>query len=456
MSKLLASVGLAAIVAGGMAAAQQRRRLPADCRQEIMAICQMGGGMRECVRGALPKLSQGCRAAISERGNSEAPPGSRELAYGPDPKQRLDLLRPVRNSLVPVIVHIHGGGWSIGDKRSAEGAKPEHFAEQGMAFASVNYRLVPASTVEEQAADIANAIAYLRTSGRNMGLDPDRIVLMGHSAGAHLAALVATDPRYLKAAGVPMSAVKGVVLLDGAGYDVARQMARPRNPVAGMYDAAFGRDPARQRALSPTFHAAAPNVAHWLILPVASRGDSTAQSEQLAAALTGAGADARVVPVPNSTHGKLNQQLGRAGDFATVEVDRFLQSVVGYHDAVELPVNAPPLPYPDVRACGIVGSNRWHATAAGLGNNQYRLTISGEVVTKPSTSLRLKLSPEVDASNPPQRGISLLASMPTGPSVDMAVGKTVSGQWTINGPIGTVRVGCGVKVIATIDATMIR
>ena len=86
----------------------------------------------------------------------------------------------------------------------------------------------------------------------------------------------------------------------------------------------FGKDPARQRALSPTLHAAAPNVARWLILPIEKRTDSGPQSQQLAAALTKAGARARVVPVPDKSHRALNMGLGEAGDFATGEVDRFL------------------------------------------------------------------------------------------------------------------------------------
>ena len=331
MGKLIASAGVAAIVMASMAVAQQRERLPAECRQEVMALCQssMGGGMRACVRSILPKLSDVCRKAIGERGSSAPPtPGTRELVYGPDPKQRLDLLvpthLPANAARAPLLLFVHGGGWSIGDKRTGAGVKAAHFTASGWAFASANYRLVPQASVEQQAADIASAIAWARTNAVANGLDPDTIVLMGHSAGAHLVALVGTDPRYLAAAEVPIAAVKGVILLDGAGYDIAGQMARPGNAVAGMYDAAFGKDVARQKALSPTLHAAAPNVARWLILPIDRRDDSKAQSEGLAAALRPAGASAIVVPVPGESHSSLNKGLGEAGDFATGEVDKFL------------------------------------------------------------------------------------------------------------------------------------
>lgn len=263
--------------------------------------------------------------AAAQRGGSPAVEGAIEASYGPDPNQRFDYYAPAGDMRPPLVLFIHGGGWSRGDKRHATGAKAAHFTAKGYAFASLNYRLVPQVTVEQQAADVAAAIALLRGSAMRSNHDGERIVLMGHSAGAHLAALVATDPSYLAAAGVPLSSIKGVILLDGAGYDIPAQMGGRRNLVSGMYDAAFGTDPARQRALSPTHHAAAPNAANWLILPIERRADSIAQSRALAAALNKAGARATVAPVPGESHGSLNKGLGEAGDFATSKIDAFLE-----------------------------------------------------------------------------------------------------------------------------------
>ena len=224
---LVGAAVLAAVtlVAGGSALAQ-RQRLPAECRKEIVQLCRGAqGGFRQCIMTALPNLSDPCRKAISERAAASSPPapGTREFAYGADPKQRLDLVKPAGGAKAPVLLFVHGGGWSIGDKAHAAGGKARWANSNGWAFASANYRLVPQATVESQAADVASAIAWLRANAASQGLDPDRIVLMGHSAGAHLAALVGTDPRYLRAAGVPIDAVRGVVLLDGAGYDVPTQ-----------------------------------------------------------------------------------------------------------------------------------------------------------------------------------------------------------------------------------------
>lgn len=327
---LMAGIGLAMVAS--TAALAQRERLPQNCRQEIVQLCRGAeGGFRQCLRTALPKLSDECRKAASDRAMSraKADPTAREIAYGSDPKQRMDLSTPAGAGRAPILFYVHGGGWSIGDKVAGGAKKGPWATAQGWAYVSANYRLVPQATVEQQAADLANALKWLRANAAKEGLDPDRIVLMGHSAGAHLVALLGTDTSYLKAAGVPLSAIRGVVLLDGAGYDVPAQASAERNIVKPMYEAAFSTDPKRQAALSPTRHAAAPNAGAWLILPIASRPDSQAQSRGLAAALGGAGAKAQVAVIAGETHGSLNKGLGDPGDEATAKVEAFLASVRG-------------------------------------------------------------------------------------------------------------------------------
>lgn len=227
-------------------------------------------------------------------GRVEAAPasasGAGPLSYGDDPLQAVDFW-PARTAKgrTPLIIFVHGGGWRAGDKGNATGAaKIAHYPALGYAFASVNYRLSPAATVEQQAQDVAAAIAFLRGRAADLGVDPARIVLMGHSAGAHLVALVGTDPRYLAAHGMKLDAVRGVIALDGAGYDVARQLDLAGPVLKRTYQQAFGADPARHKALSPTFQAGAPNAPSFLILHV-DRADGRQQSQELAAALRKAG-----------------------------------------------------------------------------------------------------------------------------------------------------------------------
>ena len=327
MKKWMTGLAAGAVLATAVAAQQTPDR--SACRQEIMKLCGGAeGGMRQCMRTAFPKLSDACRKAISDRATARQPlpDGMREIAYGADEKQKMDLIVP-KTGKAPLLFFVHGGGWSIGDKRAGEGTKGPWALKQGWAFASANYRLVPQATVEQQAQDLASALAWVRSHAAGEGVDPDRIVLMGHSAGAHLVALLGTDTHYLRDAGVPLSTIRGVVLLDGAGYDVPAQSSAEANVVKPMYDAAFSTDPARQSALSPTRHADAPNASRWLILPIQSRADSQAQSRALAAALVKAGSRAEVSVVPSETHGSLNKGLGEDGDFATGAVEDFLKTV---------------------------------------------------------------------------------------------------------------------------------
>lgn len=260
-------------------------------------------------------------------------PGPREIAYGQAPLQRLDFYAPRAGSAesAPLVMFIHGGGWRRGDKGNATGAaKITHYPAKGWAFASVNYRLVPDARVEDSAQDVADAVALAVRDARRLGVDPRHIVLMGHSAGAHLAALVATDPRYLRAAGLDLNAVAGVVLLDGAGYDVPRQLADGGRLMQRIYRQAFGEEPARQRALSPTAHAAAPNAARFLILHV-ERDDGRAQSEALAAALRRSGTAAEVRAIDGRGlrgHMEINRSLGEADYPATAIVDEWIAAAI--------------------------------------------------------------------------------------------------------------------------------
>ena len=327
MKKLLiASLTLASI---GFAT-----RLPAQldrsCRMEIVKLCGMTrdrNAIRSCLRDKYQSLSRPCLQSLTDmRSEREAgASGGTPYQYGRTEKQALDFYPAPGGGRPALIVFIHGGGWSIGDKASGTKNKASHYNGLGYAFASLNYRLVPETDPGGQAADIATAIAYLRAKSNSLGFDPDRIILTGHSAGAHLAALVSTDPRYLASAGVPMASIRGTVLLDGAGYDVPRQMANAGPMLGKMYRDAFTTDRATQVRLSLLTYAGAPNVADWLILFDNSRADSRAQSETLAAALKHAGNSVRPVPISDTSHMKLNRDLGIEGDAATALVDAFIK-----------------------------------------------------------------------------------------------------------------------------------
>jgi arylformamidase len=246
------------------------------------------------------------------------------LSYGQDPLQTLDYW-PGTAANAPLVVFVHGGGWSKGDKRMMQGSdKLRRWQVQGYAVASLNYRLVPDATVEQQGADVAAAVALLKTR-----LAPRGIALVGHSAGAHLVALVGTDPDYLRGAGLSYRDIAGIVPLDGAAYDVAAQLGDGPRIMQRTYRAAFGADAARQARLSPTQQAGAPNAGEFLILHV-ERDDGARQSAALAQALRRAGASAELRGFTGKGlrgHMEMNRRLGDPDYPATAVVDRFLARV---------------------------------------------------------------------------------------------------------------------------------
>jgi arylformamidase len=349
MRKLVLIGGIIAIAASA-SQAQRGGRLSRECRREVVQLCGMDRDkIRDCLKDKNEQLSEPCYGELTarireKRGSAErkaqpemekqmAALGAIEHNYGNDPLQKLDFYKPEgRANNAPLIVFVHGGGWSKGDKRNATGAaKIKHYREAGYAFASINYPLVPQATVEQQASDVAAAVAYLRGKASTLGIDPNRIVLMGHSAGAHLAALVGTDPAYLQKAGLRLSDLRGVVPIDGACYDVPSQMTDGARIMHDTYEAAFGTDVARQKALSPTWHAGGPNAPSFLLLH-ADRDDGKRQTEALAGALRKAGTRVQL----NGFEGKglqghmdINRKLGEADYPATPVVDAWLKGVFG-------------------------------------------------------------------------------------------------------------------------------
>jgi acetyl esterase/lipase len=339
--------GVSLVLVTTTATAQQRAgRLPENCRAEFMQNCKDAGdraAMRTCLAQNRDHLSAPCRGALRDRiakradqtnkrsDKSIRAQGGVEISYGNDKLQKLDYFA-AKEKGAPLVVFVHGGGWKNGDKDNATGKeKAPHYLGQGYAFASINYRLLPSAPVEQQAADVASAIAYLRKNAAQLGFDGQRIVLMGHSAGAHLVALVGTDPQYLRAVGFDQSVLAGIVPIDGAAYDVAKQLTDGPKMMQDTYHDAFGDDPARQRALSPSYHTASPNAPSFLIVHV-QREDGIAQSQTLAAALRQNGTQVQINAFEGrglKGHMEINRKLGDPTYPATPVVDNWLQRVFG-------------------------------------------------------------------------------------------------------------------------------
>jgi acetyl esterase/lipase len=257
------------------------------------------------------------------------PQSHKGLAYAEtkDERQQLDVYAPAKGKGLPVVVWIHGGGWQAGDKSEVLN-KPRAFTGKGFVFASINYRLLPKVTIKQMAQDVARAIRWLHDHARNYGGDPNTMIVMGHSAGAQLAALVCTDDRYLKTEGLPLSVVKACVPVDGDTYDVALQIATVEAKRAARYRIKFG-DEAMQKELSPVTHVArGKHIPPFLILHVADHPETRMQSQRLAKALQAAGIPATAYPAQGKNHTTINADLGLPGDRPTQEVFGFLAGVL--------------------------------------------------------------------------------------------------------------------------------
>ena len=247
-------------------------------------------------------------------------------------RQVLDIYAPDDAEQLPVIFWIHGGGWQTGDKTDVQ-IKPRVFADRGFVFVSTNYRLLPEVDMGELIRDVAKALGWVHKNISEHGGDPGRIFVMGHSAGAQLAALLCIDERYLKAEGVPFEALKGCVPVDGDTYDLPAIIATAeiRQTVHGLplpefgHRVKFGNDPKKHVDFSAVTHVAKGNgIPPFLILHVAGHPDVTAQARRLGAVLQQADVPVTLFGARETTHNKLNADLGLPNDPATRELFSFL------------------------------------------------------------------------------------------------------------------------------------
>jgi acetyl esterase/lipase len=242
------------------------------------------------------------------------------------PLQRLDLYLPDATPPpggYPLVVFVHGGAWSSGDKAQYR-ALGEYVAAAGAAVAAINYRLSPAVRHPAHAQDVARATAWLVRHAADYDLDTGRIFLMGHSAGAQLATLVALDARYLEAEGLAPSALRGVVAIAGDAYDL-QATDGANSPIGVLLLSVFGPDRARWLEAAAQRYAR-PDAPPFLVIHGADdRVARPAASRAFADALQAAGADVRYVEVPDRDHLTILFGLGDPADPAAQALREFLR-----------------------------------------------------------------------------------------------------------------------------------
>ncbi len=252
-------------------------------------------------------------------------------------RQVLDIYTPDGAKQLPVVFWIHGGGWQTGDKTSVQ-VKPSFFTARGYVFVSTNYRLLPHVEMGVLIRDVAASLGWVHKNIAEHGGDPQQIFVMGHSAGAQLAALLCIDHRYLKAEGVPVGALKGCVPVDGDTYDIPAIIttAEIRQTVHGLplpkigHRGKFGNDPEKHIDFSAVTHVTKDKgIPPFLILYVAGHPDVTAQARRLTAVLQESEVPVTVFGARGTTHSKLNADLGLPDDPATKELVKFLGPLTG-------------------------------------------------------------------------------------------------------------------------------
>jgi acetyl esterase/lipase len=160
---------------------------------------------------------------------------SKDISYvqgTSNPRQRLDVYVPRGGSGFPVVVFIHGGYWIAQDKDyfaplvGLYGNVGRALARRGIGVVVLNYRLVPDVAFPEQLSDVVSAIRWTQDNVERYGGDPRRLVVAGHSAGGHMAALLALDPARLRTGGVDAGSIKGFAPLSPI-FDLEDMAARP-------------------------------------------------------------------------------------------------------------------------------------------------------------------------------------------------------------------------------------
>ncbi|NLH47349.1 MAG: alpha/beta hydrolase [Myxococcales bacterium] len=247
---------------------------------------------------------------------------------GADPERNsLKIFAPENQVRAPVAILLHGGAWTGGHRRitAIEGIA-EWLAQRGVLAVTLGYRLVPNVPPTEQPWDVAHGINWIYRHVDEYGGDPARIVLLGHSAGGHLASVVTCDRSYLDELGAPTGVPAGVIALSNA-FDL-RDGPEPASSVARrLVLFVFGTDPERRAKLSPVLFVK-PGVPPFLIMR--GKGDHLVpayQAEEMAAAVRAAGGSVEVRLVNGRGHVTLFHEMTEPGD-ATAEASlKFIREI---------------------------------------------------------------------------------------------------------------------------------
>lgn len=243
---------------------------------------------------------------------------------GTDPNlTSLNIYTPVTGEVYPVIVFIHGGTWSLGNKGSLSN-KTISFIKANFVYVSINYRLSPDIKHPIHASDVAKAITWIYKHISDYGGDPQNIFLLGHSAGGHLAALIATDEHYLKDLGFSTKIIRGVIGLDSAAYHLPTLIgSEPENDY--LFETAFGNNSDIWEKASPiNYVEKIQSAPPFLLIYAGDREVSKVVNLAFFDALRKSEHEVDLYHASDKNHVSIERDLGKSGDITIEKIFQFI------------------------------------------------------------------------------------------------------------------------------------
>lgn len=245
----------------------------------------------------------------------------RDLSYGDSPLQTMDIYLPANADKAPILFLIHGGAWQFGDKRATGLLKNkiDRWLKQGFIIVSVNYRLVPEVDPVTQAQDLALALKTVQQQASAWGGDADKCILLGHSAGAHLLALLTTNQALSQQNS--LRPWLGSLIIDSQVLDLVSLMQHKH---VEFYDKAFGKQPSYWQRASPINYVDA-NDFPMLVVCSLQRPYACDNSARFVDKVNEVGGEAELLKL-DMTHNETLEEIAKDNTY-THSIERFISEL---------------------------------------------------------------------------------------------------------------------------------
>ena len=313
------TTGLLFILLVASSADAQVDKMPPEVQEFLAAIGPVWG---EDIRGNIQRTLEVYTPILREAPKAGVRV-TRDVAYGPNPQQRLDLYQPEDGAGAPIVVFVHGGAYVCGSRHSSAEVSANvatYFARQGMLGVNVDYRLAPAAPWPAGAEDVGAVVAWLQSNGPTYGGDNSRIYLIGHSAGATHVAGYAFDSSLQPDRG---AGIAGVVLMSGR-YRIAPEDDDPNLENVQAY---FGTDASQYPRRSAITHIdEAGDIPTFVVIAEYDNPDLDTSGAQLFAALCQRdSACPRFIRMRGHNHLSMIYQFNTVDDALGREIVEFIQ-----------------------------------------------------------------------------------------------------------------------------------